>query len=62
MRNTLQTAFWRNAAQKLPVQSRARYIGYFELAERWELALDALVELVGRAKTLFHTPSHTRSA
>ena len=40
----LKTAFWRNAANSLPASVRARYIGHFEDAERWELALDAAIE------------------
>ena len=39
-----KTTFWRNAANSLPAPVRARYRGYFEDAERWELALDAAIE------------------
>ncbi len=35
------------------------YVGYFERAERWELALDAIVELASHAAAriakVFHT-------
>ncbi len=62
MREDLKTAFWRNAADKLPAATRDRYIGYMELAERWELTLDALIELLADVKALFHTPSKTHSA
>ena len=40
----LKTAFWRNAADSLPASVRARYVGHFEDAERWELRLDAAIE------------------
>ena len=54
MRSELRTAFWRQAAQRLPAPVRARYLGHFEMAERWELALERLIELVADAKALFH--------
>jgi hypothetical protein len=62
MRNGPRSAFWRNAAQRLPEASRNRYNGYFEMAEQWELALDYVIELVADIKGLFHTPSNARSA
>ncbi len=66
MRNRLVTPFWRKAAASLPAPFRARYAGYFERAERWELALDAILEILSRAKSrvarTFHTPSRPRSA
>ena len=46
----LKTAFWNKAAASLPAAIRERYIGEFERAERWELALDAAIELLSRAK------------
>ena len=49
MRNQLTTAFWQKAAQSLPAQYRARYLGYFERMERWELALEALAGLLAPA-------------
>ena len=66
MRNGLVTPFWQKAAASLPAPFRARYAGYFECAERWELALDAIVEVLSRAKSrlprTFHTPTPPRSA
>ena len=56
----LKTVFWQNAARSLHPSARQRYIKHFELAERWELALDAALELWSRAKAalarLFQTP------
>jgi len=66
MRNTLRTPFWRAAYQSLPRTVRARYLSQIESAERWELALDASIEAMARAKgylsCLFNTPSKPRSA
>ena len=60
MRNRAVTSFWQKAARSLPPHVRARYAGYFEQAERWELALDELIELGSRAKLrldrTFHLP------
>ena len=50
MSNELKTAFWRKAAQGLPANLQARYVGYFERAERWELALEGLIEVLERAR------------
>ena len=50
MRNVLVTPFWQKAAQSLPAPFRERYQGYFERAERWELALDEAVQLLSRTK------------
>lgn len=53
----LRTAFWTRAANSLPSAVRERYLGHFEQAERWELALDAAVELFQRAKNVrYHAP------
>jgi hypothetical protein len=63
MRNGLVTPFWQRAARSLPAPFRARYQGHFERAERWELALDRIIEVVSRMKLRlsrsFHTPSHS---
>ena len=45
------STFWNNAAQSLPAPYRARYQGYFERAERWELAFDSFVELLDELKS-----------
>ena len=50
MSSELKTAFWRKAAQALPANLQARYLGYFERAERWELALEGLIEVLERAR------------
>lgn len=63
MRNQTVTSFWQNAAKSLPGHVASRYTGYFEQAERWELALDGLIELGSRAKSHFGRAFHTpRSA
>lgn len=55
-----KASFWRQAAASLPAEVRARYAAEFERAERWELALDAALEALARAKAalgrMFHTP------
>jgi len=55
-----KASFWRQAANSLPPQVRSRYAAEFERAERWELALDAALEVLARAKgalsKAFHTP------
>jgi len=48
----LKTAFWRKAASSLPTQVRERYMANFEQAERWELAVDTLIEYFSRPR--FH--------
>jgi len=61
MRNTLHTPFWQAAYQSLPETVRRRYLAHFERAERWELALDAAIEALSRAKgvvaRLFSVPT-----
>jgi hypothetical protein len=63
MRNELVTSFWQKAAQSLPAPFRARYMAYFERAERWELAFDKCTLLLSRAKSRLarslHTPPHS---
>jgi len=56
----LKTAFWRNAANSLPAAVRERYMAHFEAAERWDLALDAVVDSFSRLASpsgLFRTSS-----
>jgi hypothetical protein len=63
MRKQKVASFWQKAAKSLPAHVSARYEGYFEQAERWELALDGLIELGARAKSHFGRAFHTpRSA
>ena len=57
----LKTTFWQNAARSLHPSVRRRYLAEFEYAERWELALDAAIETLSRAKgvlaRLFSVPT-----
>jgi len=66
MRSTLRTSFWRAAYQSLPGTVRRRYLADVERAERWELALDAAIDILSRAKGIlirpFNTPAKPRSA
>jgi hypothetical protein len=61
MRNNLHTPFWQAAYQSLPETVRHRYLAHVERAERWELALDAAIETLSRAKgvlaRLFSVPT-----
>jgi len=63
MHNGLVTPFWKKAAQSLPAPFRERYQGYFERAERWELALDKSIELLSQVKLrvarALHMPRHS---
>jgi len=58
----LKTAFWKSAAASLPASVRERYRVDIEQAERWELALDGVIELLSRAKNLLarsaNAPAH----
>jgi hypothetical protein len=60
MRNDLVTPFWKKAAQSLPTPFRERYEGYFERAERWELALDGAVQILSRTKSRLAKSLHGR--
>lgn len=57
----LRTAFWRNAAASLPAAVRARYALELERAERWELALGAAIEALGRAKSRLKNATRGRT-
>ena len=65
MRNSHRfvTPFWRAAFESLPVSVRERYAFHMKAAERWELRLNAAVELISRAKQglarLFQTPARS---
>lgn len=39
-----KTIFWKNAANSLPAAVRERHMRHLERAERWDLALDAIVD------------------
>ena len=61
MRNQFVTPFWHRAYESLPKEVRAQYFTQIQAAERWELAIGDVVELLSRAKNavlrLFQTPS-----
>lgn len=44
-------SFWDKAAKSLPPAVRERYTAHFEMAERWELALDAAIQAWRRVRT-----------
>lgn len=62
MRNELVTPFWKNALESLPASVRARYAQDIAAAERWELRIEAIVELLSRAKAALRGTSQSRSA
>jgi hypothetical protein len=61
MRNEFVTPFWKNALASLPASVRPRYELQLQAAERWELAIGAVIETLSRAWAgigrAFHTPS-----
>jgi hypothetical protein len=61
--NAFQTKFWQRAYESLPLRARREHAFHIHSAERWELRLDAAIELWSRASTalgrLFHTPKPT---
>lgn len=61
MHNEFSTKFWQRAYESLPSGVRGQYLTQMKAAERWELSVQAFIELVSRAKVavskLFHTPS-----
>ena len=65
-RADLRTSFWQAAYRSLPEGVRERYLAYIQHAERCDLALDGVVEVLSRAKgalaRLLDTPTRPRSA
>ena len=61
MRNQFATPFWNRAYESLPKEVRAQYFTQIQAAERWELAIGDVIEVLSRAKNavlrLFQTPS-----
>lgn len=61
MRNEFETKFWQRAYESLPAGVRGQYLTQMKAAERWELSIQAFIELASRAKNavakVFHTPS-----
>ena len=45
---SFRTRFWRKAYASLPPRVRERHAAHLRAAERWELALDAAIELWSR--------------
>ena len=60
--NASNAAFWREAARSLPPHVQARYAGYFERAQVWELALDGAIALGARLKQRLHRRPQTQAA
>lgn len=50
MRNDFVTSFWQRAYERLPAGTREHYLTQLQAAERWELALGEVIEVVSRAK------------
>ncbi len=48
----MTTSFWKNAAASLPPEMRRRYAADFAAAERFEPALDLVIEACGRARSV----------
>ena len=65
MRSNLRTPFWRAAYRALPETMRHRHLADIERAERWELALDGVVEgffrVKGAVSRLFSTDTKAHS-
>jgi hypothetical protein len=59
MRNELVTPFWKSALESLPASLRSRYAQDIAAAERWELRIQSIVELYGRAKAALAGNSHS---
>ena len=60
--NELVTPFWKNALDSLPASLRARYAHDIAAAERWELRIEAIGELLSRVKNAFSGTSQPRGA
>ena len=50
MRNEFVTSFWQRAYDSLPAGVRVQYLTQMKAAERWELSLQSIIELVSRAR------------
>jgi hypothetical protein len=62
-RNTFETKFWQKAYESLPLRARREHAFHMHSAERWELRVDAALELWSRASLalgrVFHQPKPT---
>jgi hypothetical protein len=54
-----KTKFWRDVSGQLPADVLARHLADLQRAERWELALDRLIEAWSRLKLAFTRAFHT---
>jgi hypothetical protein len=65
MRKEFVTPFWQRAYESLPSEVRAQYLTQIKAAERWELALGDMIQLLSRAKNavakIFQTPRTRRA-
>jgi len=52
MRNQFSTPFWNAAFKSLPPAERQRYLSQLRSAERWDLAIGDLIEILSRGKKL----------
>jgi hypothetical protein len=50
MRNEFVTSFWQRAYESLPAGVRGQYLTQMKAAERWELSLQAFIELASRVR------------
>ena len=53
MRNEFVTRFWQRAYESLPAGVRGQYLTQMKAAERWELSLQAIIELASRVRNMF---------
>jgi hypothetical protein len=52
MRNEFATPFWNAAFKSLPPGERQRYRSQLRSAERWDLAIGDLIEILSRGKKI----------
>jgi hypothetical protein len=53
-----ETRFWQKAYESLPPSARREHAFHMHSAERWELRLDAAIELWSRASAALGTALH----
>jgi len=52
MRNQFATPFWNAAFKSLPPAERQRYRSQLRSAERWDLAIDDVIDVFSRGRKL----------
>jgi hypothetical protein len=52
MRKEFVTSFWQRAYESLPAGVRSQYLTQMKAAERWELSLQAIIELASRVRSM----------